>query len=169
MTIQEKKHDRKEIYVADASLFIFRKRLEGSIVTVPSVVNELKDENSRTIMGLMDIRVEAPLESSKKEVLSKARITKDSEELSATDIDILSKALEYKQTYDNSVLVTDDYAVQNTAIQLGIEVMPAGQKKIKDVIIWEKACIGCKRRFPEGDECPVCGSQLKKRRKRRVN
>ncbi|MDP2846384.1 MAG: DNA-binding protein, partial [Candidatus Methanoperedens sp.] len=37
-----------------------------------------------------------------------------------------------------------------------------------DVLIWEKQCIGCKRRFPEGDECPVCGSQMKKRRKSAV-
>ncbi len=29
---------------------------------------------------------------------------------------------------EDTILVTDDYAVQNTAIQLGIKVMPAGQK-----------------------------------------
>lgn len=151
-------------YIADASLFIIRKRLEGSIVTVPSVVEELRDENARTTMELMNVRVEPPLESFKKEVRTKAGITKDSEELSRTDIDILAKALEYSGR-EETILVTDDFAIQNTAIQLGIKVMPAGQRKIKDVILWEKQCIGCKRRFPEGEECPVCGSQMKKRRK----
>jgi len=63
-------------------------------------------------------------------------------------------------------LITDDYAVQNTAIHLGIKVIPAGQKKIKDVLLWEKFCIGCKRRFPTGDDCPVCGTSLKKIRKK---
>ena len=152
------------IHIADATLFIIRKRLEGSIVTVPSVVEELRDEDSRTTLELMDVRIEPPLLSFKKKVMTKAGITRDSEELSETDIDILAKALEYSER-EETVLVTDDFAVQNTAIHLGIKVIPAGQRKIKDVLIWEKQCIGCKRRFPEGDECPVCGSQMKKRRK----
>ena len=155
------------IYIADASLFIVRKRLEGDVVTVPSVVKELRDENARTALELMNVRVEAPLESFKKDVRSKAGITKDSEELSSTDIDILAKALEYSKR-EETILVTDDFAVQNTAIQLGIRVMPAAQRKIKDILLWEKQCIGCKRRFPEGEVCPVCGSPLKKRRKSRI-
>ncbi len=153
------------IYIADASLFIIRKRLDGNVVTVPSVVEELCDEGSRTVFELMDVRVESPLEIFKKKVVTKAGITGDSEELSGTDIDILAKALEYSER-EETVLVTDDFAVQNTAIQLGIRIMPAGQRKIEDVLIWEKQCMGCKRRFLQGDECPVCGSQMKKRRKR---
>ncbi len=155
------------VYIADASLFITRKRLEGSIITVPSVVEELRDENARTTMELMSVRVEPPLQGLKKEVSSKAGITRDSEELSGTDIDILAKALEYSRR-EETILITDDFAIQNTAIQLGIRVMPAAQRKIKDVLLWEKQCIGCKRRFPEGDVCPVCGSQMKKVRKGRI-
>lgn len=152
------------IYITDSSLFIIRKRLEGSIVTTPSVVEELRDENARTTMELMNVSVEPPLEVFRKKVRTKAGVTKDSEELSGTDIDILAKALEYSGR-EETILVTDDFAVQNTAIHLGIKVMPVGQRKIKDVLIWEKQCIGCKRRFPEGDVCPVCGSPMKKRRK----
>ena len=154
-------------YIVDASLFIIRKRLEGDIVTVPSVVQELRDENAITTMELMKARIEPPLERFKKEVLSKAGITKDSEELSGTDIDILAKALEYSRS-EETILITDDFAVQNTAIQLGIKVMPAGQRMIKDILMWEKQCIGCKRRYPQGDVCPVCGSPMKKRRKGHV-
>ncbi len=152
------------IHIADASLFIIRKRIEGNVITVPSVVEELCDENSRTILELMNVRIEPPLQSFKKKVKTKAGITRDSEELSDTDIDILAKALEYSGR-EETVLVTDDFAIQNTAIQLGIRVMPAGQRKIKDILLWEKQCIGCKRRFPEGDVCPVCGSPMNKRRK----
>ncbi len=151
-------------YVADASLFIAKKRIEGNIITVPSVVEELRDANSRLMIDLMSVRVEPALAGFKKEVISKAGITKDSEELSGADIDILAKALEYSGR-EETILITDDFAIQNTAIQLGIKVMPAGQRKIKDVLLWEKQCIGCKRRFPEGDVCPVCGSPMKKRRK----
>jgi len=116
------------IHIADSSLFIIGKRIEGNIVTVPSVANEIRDERSRTILELMDVRIEPPLQSFIGEVRSKARVTKDSEELSKTDIDVIAKALEYSRNED-TILVTDDYAVQNTAIQLGIKVMPAGQKK----------------------------------------
>lgn len=154
-------------YIADASLFITRKRLEGRVITVPSVVEELKDESAVTMIDLMRVIIEPPLYGFIKEVRSKAEITKDSEELSDTDIDVLAKALEYSRQ-EETILVTDDFAVQNTAIQLGIDVMPAGQRKIKDILVWEKQCIGCKRRFTEGDVCPVCGSPLKKRRKMKV-
>lgn len=153
------------IYIADSSLFIIGKRIEGIIITVPSVLDEIRDEKSRTIMELMNVRIEPVLQSFIREVISKARETKDSEELSRTDLDLLAKALEHTRN-ENTILVTDDYAVQNTAIQLGIKVMPAGQKKIKDVLLWEKFCIGCKRRFPTGDDCPVCGTHLKKMRKK---
>lgn len=154
-------------YIADSSLFILRKRLEGSVITVPSVVEELWDESARTTLELMNVLIEPPLSDFKKEVREKAGATKDSEELSAADIDILAKALEYSRK-EKTILVTDDFAVQNTAIQLGIKVIPAGGRKIKDVLLWEKLCTGCRRRFPEGDTCPVCGSPLKKIRKKKI-
>ena len=152
-------------YIADSSLFITGKRIEGIIITVPSVLDEIRDERSRTIMELMNVRIEPVLQNFLTEVTSKARETKDSEELSRTDLELLAKALEHTRN-ENTILVTDDYAVQNTAIQLGIKVIPAGGKKIKDVLLWEKFCIGCKRRFPAGDDCPVCGTPLKKMRKK---
>lgn len=154
-------------YIVDASLFIIGKRIEGNVITVPSVVDELRDENSRTTMELMNTRAEPPTADFLNRVRQKALATKDSEELSSTDIDILAKALEYSKR-EETTLVTDDFAIQNTAIQLGIKVMPAGQRKIRDVLSWEKQCIGCKRRFPEGDECPVCGSPMNKRRKNKA-
>ncbi len=153
------------IYIADSSLFITGKRIEGIIITVPSVLDEVRDARSRTIMEIMNVKIEPPLQSFIREVTSKARETKDSEELSRTDLDLLAKALEYSRN-ENIILVTDDYAIQNTAIQLGINVIPAGQKKIKDILHWEKFCMGCKRRFPAGDNCPVCGTPLKKMRKK---
>ena len=153
------------IYIADSSLFIIGKRIEGNIITVPSVVEEIRDDRSRTILELMNVRIEPVLQSFIREVTTKARENRDSEELSKTDIDLLAKALEYTRN-EETTLISDDYAVQNTAIQLGIKVMPAGQKKIRDVLQWEKFCIGCKRRFPQGDDCPVCGTPLKKMRKK---
>jgi len=44
-------------------------------------------------MELMNVRIEPVLQSFLREVKSKARETKDSEELSGTDLDLLAKAL----------------------------------------------------------------------------
>ena len=49
------------IYIADSSLFIIGKRFKGNIITVPLVVEELRDERSRTMMELMNVRIEPPL------------------------------------------------------------------------------------------------------------
>ncbi|MBP2030564.1 UPF0271 protein [Methanohalophilus levihalophilus] len=157
-----------KIFVADTAVFINRYRKNAPFVTVPGVVEELRSRES-SIEGLLAIesgaRVEQPDPETVAEIHQMAKNTRDIEELSGTDIDILAKALEYR---DKAVLLTDDYAVQNVALLLGIEVKPVSQKKIKDRIIWGKRCIGCRRKFDSGDECPVCGSALKKTRKRKV-
>jgi UPF0271 protein len=157
-----------EILVADTAVFINRYRENVPFVTVPSVVEELKSRQS-SIEGLLAIergaRVEQPDPKATAEVHRMAGSTRDIEELSETDIDVLAKAFEYK---DNAILLTDDYAVQNVALLLGIKVRPVSQKKIKDRIIWGKICTGCRRKFDIGDECPVCGSPMKKTRKRKV-
>ena len=156
-------------YVADSAVFIMGYPVESTLlITVPSVVNELKSSEAAMRFDLArenGARVEVPLPRMIDEVLGMAEHTRDMEELSTTDIDILAKALERK---DDATLLTDDYAVQNVAVMLGIDVKPVVQKKIRDILVWEKQCVGCRKRFDEGDVCPICGSELKKRRKRKV-
>ncbi|WP_342303660.1 DNA-binding protein [Methanolobus sp. ZRKC5] len=158
-----------EYYIADSAVFIMGVGIEPHrIITIPSVINELKSNEASMRFELAresGARVEMPEDSFRKSVLDIANKTRDCEELSATDIDILAKALEYKGV---SVLLTDDYAVQNVAKVLGIEVKPVAQKKIKDVLVWQKECVGCRKRFDSGEVCPVCGSALKKKRKRKI-
>lgn len=158
-----------EYYIADSAVFIMGSGIEPyRIITIPSVVNELKSSEAAMRFDLAresGARVEMPEDSFREKVMQTAKKTRDCEELSSTDIDILAKALEYK---GNSVLLTDDYAVQNVAKVLGLEVKPVAQKKIKDVLVWQKQCTGCRKKFDSGDICPVCGSPLKKRRKRKI-
>ncbi len=156
-------------YIADSAVFIMGYPVESTLlITVPSVVNELKSSEAAMRFDLAredGARVEVPLPRMIDEVLGMAEHTRDMEGLSTTDIDILAKALERK---DDATLLTDDYAVQNVAVMLGIDVKPVVQKKIRDILVWEKQCVGCRKRFDEGDVCPICGSELKKRRKRKV-
>jgi len=155
-------------YIVDSAVFIMRNsNLNSSLmITVPSVVDELKSRDSMLCYYLAKeggLRVEWPEPEMVKEIKRKAEHTRDSEELSKADLEILAKALEYRNT---GILLTDDYAIQNVALQLGIQVKPVAQKKIKDIIIWQKKCTGCKKTFDQGDVCTICGSSLKKRRKR---
>ena len=156
-------------YIADSAVFIMGFPVESTLlITVPSVVNELKSSEAASRFELAreeGARVEAPQSGMMEDVLNMAKHTRDVEELSTTDIEILAKALERK---DDATLLTDDYAVQNVAVMLGIDVKPVVQKKIRDILVWEKQCVGCRKRFDEGDVCPICGSDLKKRRKRKV-
>lgn len=155
-------------YITDSAVFIMGNcNLDCSLmITVPSVADELKSRDAVLRFDLAKeagLRVEWPEPEMVKEVRKKAEQTRDSEELSKTDIEILAKALEHR---DRGILLTDDYAVQNVAVQLGIQVKPIAQKKIRDVIIWQKQCIGCRKTFDKGDVCLICGSALKKKRKK---
>ncbi|AAM04353.1 conserved hypothetical protein [Methanosarcina acetivorans C2A] len=172
MDYYTKREKRRKMtsYIADSAVFIMGNcNVDSSLlITVPSVVDELKSRDAVLRFDLAKeggLRVEWPEPEMVKEVREKAEQTRDSEELSKTDLEILAKALEHRET---AVLLTDDYAVQNVAVQLGIQVKPIAQKKIKDVLIWQKQCIGCKKTFEKGDECPICGSPLKKKRKKRL-
>ena len=164
------KRKKMTSYIADSAVFIMGNCgvVCSLLITVPSVADELKSRDSMLRFDLAKeegLRVEWPEPEMVKEVRKKAEQTRDSEELSKTDLEILAKALEHRET---AVLLTDDYAFQNVAVQLGIQVKPIAQKKIKDVLIWQKQCTGCKKTFDKGDECPICGSPLKKKRKRKL-
>jgi len=149
-------------YIADASVFILKLRPPGRVITVPSIVEELGNGEAKLFLEILGTTIEEPSLDMLRKVKGKASTTKDIEELSHSDIDLLAKALEYRE---DAVLLTDDYAIQNVAAQLGIRIETIAQEKIQDILIWEKQCLGCKRRYPRGDICPVCGSKLKKRRK----
>jgi len=156
------------IFVVDASVFIYGYQMvEGEIVTVPGVMEELKDMKSTTLFEQAKntgMRVEPAEQRYIDEVATMAKKTGDIDVLSETDIHLLAKALQYmgKDTY----ILTDDYAIQNAASRLGIQIKPIVQHKIMDVLIWEKRCIGCGRYFTQGEICPVCGSKLKRTRRR---
>ncbi len=78
----------------------------------------------------------------------------------------MAKCLEYKE----STLLTDDFAIQNLSNFLGINIQTVtDKKKIKSKIIWNKKCIGCKKIYPSGEICLICGSKLIKNIKNKVN
>ncbi len=143
--------------VADSSVFICGKNLAGEVITVPGVERELKDIRSRMRFQMAEVWVEPPSKEMVKRARKAAQKTGDALVLSEVDIDLLAKALEL-----GAKLATDDYALQNVALHLGVEVEPIAQPKIKRILTRNQKCRGCGRTF-QGDECPICGTPARKK------
>ncbi len=155
-----------KVYVIDSSAIFLRKANYGCMKTIPEVVDEIKDENSRLYLSLREVRVEEASEESLKEVMNVAKRTGDIHKLSNTDLKLIAKALDEVKMGNEAVIVTDDYSIQNVATVLGVEIEKVIQPGISKVFKWVKVCKGCGRRV-DGDVCPVCGSEVVLRRVRK--
>ncbi len=154
------------IHVIDTSTIFMRKACYENMVTVPEVVDEIKDENSQFYYSLLNLRVEEASEKNVERVIKVAKKTGDIHKLSNTDIKLIAKALDEVERGEDVILVTDDYSIQNVAMVLGLNVDNVVQPKISKRFRWIKVCRGCGRAV-DGDICPVCGSETIVRRVRR--
>ena len=153
-------------YVLDASAFIYGMFPDGELVTPPRVYAEVKDESSALKLELLQgLAVREPEAGRVDEVRRHAQETGDNMRLSASDIDLLALAAEERAAGKDVAILSDDYAVQNVARKMGLEIVPLHQNRIKYKIVWEKRCMGCNRTYTEGDVCEVCGSPLKLRKR----
>jgi len=91
-------------------------------------------------------------------VLAKAKEIGDFQNLSKGDVSVIALCLQI-----DGELVTDDYAISNTAKQLNLKVIPIMTKGISEVKDWVYFCTGCEKIFPEISQCPICGNNLSRR------
>lgn len=148
--------------VLDATVFFTDAPAEGEIFTTPSVVGELLDLRSKgryEALLTTGLQVMAPDDASRKKVREASHLTGDSAVISGTDTDVLALALEL-----DAGVMTDDFAVQNIAGKLGIPAIPVMQRKARQVR-WKFRCSGCGLRAQGPGECPVCGSEIKRKLK----
>jgi UPF0271 protein len=148
--------------VLDASFFFGDFPAEGDLFTVPSVIDELKDIRAKGNFEkwcARGLRVQSPSEESRNRVISAAKTTKDVTVISSTDRDLLSLALDL-----GADLLTDDFAIQNVAIVLGVKTVPILQRRARR-IHWKYRCSGCGRYAEQDGECPVCGAAIKRKLK----
>jgi len=109
-------------------------------------------------------------------VKQKAKETGDLKSLSDTDIGIIAMCLYLIESYsiqfkvDSKTvpikLVTDDYSVQNVATKIGIQNHAYKLAGIEEEIKWEIYCPACFEIYQPkdfGKQCPICGSQIKRR------
>ena len=111
------------------------------------------------MLHIFEARVESPTSQALKDAREAAAKTGDIAVLSAADLEVLAKALEY-----GAVLATDDYALQNVALHLGLRIEPIGQPRIRRELCRVLKCQGCGKSF-EGEACPDCGTPARKKKR----
>jgi UPF0271 protein len=137
---------------------------------VPAIIDEVRDRSASlrisTAIDIGILKVAEPSKESKDKVLIQSKKLGDLDSISFTDIDILALALDFISIGRKCFLVTDDYAVQNVANQLGIPFKTLAAKGIKYQFIWRLYCPACGRVYPstiKENVCPVCGTLLRRR------
>jgi len=148
--------------VLDTSVFFTDWHPEGDMFTTPSVCDELCDIRSRgnyEKLCAAGLKVVPPGQESREAVTAAAITSRDAGVLSDTDRDLLALTREL-----DAVLYTDDFAIQNVAITLGVKTHPISQRRAKR-IRWKYRCAGCGRYFDHDGECPVCGAVVKRKLK----
>jgi UPF0271 protein len=148
--------------ILDASIFFSEFPVEGELFTTPSVCEELKDIRSKGRFEKLcaeGLRVISPGPDSTAKVITAAKKTRDAGVISETDCELLALALETGAT-----LYTDDFAIQNVASILNVQIHPILQRRAKR-IHWKYRCTGCGRYFDHDGECLICGSAIKRKLK----
>ena len=147
--------------VLDASAFINEYHTDEQLATIPLVREELEDESAYRFDALegSGMHLHIPDEETVERIRRAADETGDLDELSTTDIRLIAASFEL-----DGRLVTDDYAMQNVAEKLEIDVEVIDQDGIEEQRDWHFQCQGCGREFDENhDRCPICGSPLSRK------
>ncbi|VVB54154.1 Endoribonuclease Nob1 [uncultured archaeon] len=158
----------KPIRVLDASA-ILRSTLDfsgGNYLMPHSVAQEVREGNEALALNAAieagAVKIEEPTKDALKTVEEAAKSSGDLGALSRPDLDVLAVAFKNK-----AAIVSDDYAVQNVARRLKLNVEASFHKGIREEITWVFVCGGCGKESKEGiKECAVCGSQIKRKRRR---
>lgn len=159
-------------YVLDANAFYaglpltaFAKSYTTSLIF--NEVQHLKSSYSllEALVEADNLRILDPDEKSLRIVKKVITSSGDSSKLSAADISVIALAHQLKKT-----LISDDFAVGNAAMLLGISTKTLGTKGIRHVRKWISYCYSCGRAYgPSTRECLLCGNRLKRRFKKLYN
>jgi rRNA maturation endonuclease Nob1 len=161
------------VIILDASAFLSGavasiKINPGEVLVTPEVVEEVRKGRPKKLLeSLLAVGLEMRKPEDTNPAQRAAKETGDLELLSVGDISVISLAIENT----GSTVMTDDFRIQNVLKYLQIDFMPAGElgnRKIEEVWRWTFRCRGCGRYFETnpGVDCPICGSLIKKVRKK---
>ena len=146
------------MFVLDSSAFIHEYHTDEPTATIPLVREELEAESAYRFDAMegSGMHIHIPSDGTVGKVERAARDLGDDAELSTTDVRLVAASFELDAT-----LVTDDYAMQNVADRLGVDVSVIAREGIDEQREWRFQCQGCGREFDDDrDRCPICGSGL---------
>ncbi|ERG98512.1 MAG: putative nucleic acid-binding protein, consists of a PIN domain and a Zn-ribbon module [Haloquadratum sp. J07HQX50] len=144
--------------VLDSPAFINEYHTTEDTASIPMVRDELEGEASYRFDADegSGMHIHIPAGGTVNTIQRAAKETGDSEELSETDVRLLAAAFEL-----DAILVTDDYAMQNVANRVDVDVKVIAEEGIEEAREWTFQCQGCGREFDEHrDRCPICGTEL---------
>jgi len=133
----------------------------GKVFLVPEVVEELKSSKGRNNLTNIDYVVRNPSEESLKVVKGKSGDINSP--TSEVDEKLLALALDM-----GNILVTDDKALQNLALHLGVGFEGFLDEPASDKFEWIRLCRNCGSKV-SGEDCGFCGSSEVLRRQVRCN
>ncbi len=140
------------------------------LVTTPIIEKEMYRKGLKDSVELLKatekLRIIEPSPQSLKKVKEAAVQLGDLQYLSDPDQQLLALALDLDAQDSHTVIITDDYSIQNVAKQLSLDFKSASTTGIREVINWETYCSACGHKEPKStkeDVCPVCGTALKRR------
>ena len=111
-----------------------------------------------TLMETKRLKISDPDTEFIDKIKAASKKTGDFNQLSKQDISVIALCLQM-----NGEIITDDFAISNVAKNLNLKVSPLMTSGINDVGNWIHYCPGCKKNFESGSECPLCGTQLKRK------
>jgi UPF0271 protein len=160
-----------KLYVLDAGVLITKwtdTKQDAIFITTPGIIEEVRNRMSRfraeTLFLLERMEDREPTEEEVRHVESVASSTGDISVLSKNDIGLIALASTVIKEGSNATLVSTDFAVLNTAIQLDIPIIDPDQK-FKQKITWGMRCPACQYKSKTSTRdtiCPVCGTNMRR-------
>jgi UPF0271 protein len=106
-------------------------------------------------MKEIGLKIREPKVDSIEDIRKNSEETGDLGVLSNIDLKILALAYEMQ-----GIIVSDDFAIQNVALHMGVEFTSCSGNVIKELRKWKYRCSACRAEALEKmDSCLVCGSE----------
>ncbi len=174
-----KENEKPKVLVLDTSAFIAGFEplsIQAAQYSVPLVKSELaKNSLSLTRFNAAvenrRLKVKTPRPEYDERIEASSKIVGDTRFLSEADQQVLALALELKEAGYKPLIVTDDYAIQNVANQLGIGFVSLMTFGIRYRFRWTLYCPACHHKYPAdytSQRCQICGTELKRKPCRRT-
>ncbi|MDD4127867.1 nucleotide-binding protein [Methanomicrobium antiquum] len=151
--------EKTPVKILDSSFFFLDIPMDGEFAIPHAVEEELKDIRAKSKLEALKAQgliVCEPSEESRKKAVEASEKSGDIQVISSTDTDVIALALEL-----GGSVVTDDFALSNTAQTLGLKVYPLQMRAAKKRR-WKYRCTGCRKLHDSLGECDVCGALIKR-------